>query len=105
MSPLFFLTLQIKHTPQFANIGADSEPFAGEKRAVAERFARSPDDMVVPTPAAVRAARVWGKDLHSNAPDAELALRTQQRNPVNNAVHVKDGQAALDFLFCETAWD
>ena len=61
--------------------------------------------MVAPTPVAVRAAGVWGEDLHSNAPDAELAMRTPQRNLVNKAVHVNDGQAALDLLFCEIAWD
>jgi DNA-binding response OmpR family regulator len=40
--------------------------------------------------------------VEDNPRDAEMALRAlKKRNLANNVVHVKDGQAALDFLFCE----
>ena len=43
--------------------------------------------------------------VEDNPRDAEMTLRTlRRRNLVNNVVHVKDGQEALDWLFGEGAY-
>ncbi len=42
--------------------------------------------------------------VEDNPNDAELAIRAlKKRNLSNNLIHVEDGQAALDFLFCTGA--
>jgi CheY-like chemotaxis protein len=39
--------------------------------------------------------------VEDNPNDAELAIRALKKRKLgNNLIHVKDGQAALDFLFC-----
>ncbi len=43
--------------------------------------------------------------VEDNPNDAELAIRAlKKRNLSNNLIHVQDGQAALDFLFCTGAY-
>ena len=44
--------------------------------------------------------------VEDNPNDAELAIRAlKKRNLANNLIHVEDGQAALDFLFCTGAYE
>jgi CheY-like chemotaxis protein len=44
--------------------------------------------------------------VEDNPMDAELAIRAlESRNLANNLIHVIDGQAALDFLFGEGAYE
>jgi CheY-like chemotaxis protein len=43
--------------------------------------------------------------VEDNPQDAELAIGAlRRRNLANNLVHLRDGQAALDFLFCTGAY-
>lgn len=44
--------------------------------------------------------------VEDNPNDAELAIRAlKKRHLGNNLIHVQDGQAALDFLFCTGAYE
>jgi two-component system, response regulator len=44
--------------------------------------------------------------VEDNPDDAELVIRALRKNGINNSLmHLKDGEQALDFLFCEGPYE
>lgn len=53
----------------------------------------------------MRTGRIEIVLVEDSADDAELAMRALKKNGINNPlIHLKDGEEALDFIFCKGAY-